>query len=224
VLDAAVGQSQLPDGRIAATGVLERLARGEPLQVRLEAGPDRGAAAAFFALAGQDEGHHVILVAREEDLVFFRHSRAGKLGFQEPWRAVDDLLARASPGDTAQLTLRGDRFTLESAGVRATGDGRLPVSRGWSFLFSSPLIGWTLAQSLDVLWILILTLPAGVVAVGGRAAGTMAALAALAISVIPLLFPSAAGAGPMAIAAAPAGILVGSLVRRWGLSGPMASA
>lgn len=214
ILESTLGGEEIPDRRIGdGARVRELLEAGEPLRfsVTLAAPPDRKSH--VLAIFDHRRTEVFLVTASGEDLFYQRRSLSSALRLEEPIVRWEGGMA-GSPGERLDFEIRE---TARELCLGRPGELRcdLPmgVEGGWRLLHRMEGIGSTAVLFLSIVWLVILTTPAGMVCRGPATAsvgGVVLGLSAVTISWVgPFMAPHL-----VATLAPVLGVWVGQALRR----------
>lgn len=214
VVSARVGDLRVPNSRVRRSAELrERLVRGDELRVAAFAGPAPQRGAFVFNIYDERKREVLSILADQRDLVFRYRMRATWLRLDQPAFRFRDALAGVAPEQPWDVELRLIRGGVcVKRGALSGCPQSANVARGWSVFLHMDTANWII-RAIDVVWLLILFLPAGTYlrCPAGVVAGIGVAAGGLWLSNRALGFAALA---PGVFAAAAAGILVGAVIRR----------
>ena len=214
VLGASVGDVPVPDTRVPVQEPLREALRAlEPLDVTFVAGPAPQERSHLFAIFDHQQQGVMLLTVVGEDLVFQRRTLSVPLLLDQPFVRWRRGLA-VTEGDTVTIRVwQGERDLCVGIDARIRCDLSSGVEGGWRLihrLFRAPAF---LEGMLGALWLVLLSLPAGVTAGGRRGALTLGAGLAILGALVSWYSPWLSVGSP-ALVAPVAGAWIGSLVRR----------
>ena len=215
VLDAHLDSVPVPSWRLADSDQARTLLlAGEPITVRLVAGPAPHALAPIVIINDGEQREIVLIGQDREDLVFRHRTRARAFRLDQPDFRVEGGMRDTRSGDTVQIASRlGEHGPcLQLNGTMWCGIGITPAG-GWSLLmYPEHLPRWA-ARAVGVVWLMLLFAPLGFW-IGRDGGNALAALpAGLALIIAPLVTPLQFSS-PGELALMLAAILVGSFARR----------
>jgi len=213
VLEASVGNVPLPDVRIPQQEAMrEALRRGERMEATFLAGPMPRELSHLIAIFDDRQQGIVMSMVQGEDFVFQRRTLSVTLLLDQPFVRWRGGLA-VPEGDTVRIAVWQESRNLcvqIDAGIRC--DLSLGVEGGWRLIHRVfPALPW-LEGLLGMVWLILLSLPAGLTARGRRGALIMGAGLALLGAFVSWYSPWLSVGSP-ALAAPVAGAWVGSRLR-----------
>jgi hypothetical protein len=183
VLEASVGSVPLPDVRIPQQEAMEEALRtGERLEITFIAGPPPRELSHLLAIFDDRQQGVLMLMVQRDDLIFQRRTLSVPLLLDQPfirWRGG----LTVPEGDTVRVAVwQEPRNLCMQIDARIRCDLSAGVEGGWRLLhrlFSAPS---RLEGLLEVVWLILLSLPMGPTARGtGRAVLLGAGLALLGV-------------------------------------------
>jgi len=183
VVSASVGGLPLPDRRVPdQEAVRQALRVGEPLRLEVVAGPEPPELSHLFAIYDDWQREVLLIAVQGSDLVFQRRTLSVQLRFDQPflrWRSA----LNAREGDPVRIAVRQEARSLcLEVDDRERCNLSFGVGGGWRLihrLWGAPPV---LAALLGVIWLSILSFPAGAALVGvGRGIHIGLAFGALGI-------------------------------------------
>jgi hypothetical protein len=189
VLEADVGGTALPDGRLAdSRAVRGKLAAGEPLHLKALAGARTRRLAPIFSIADDRERGVVLIGADGDDLVLKVSSRAADLGLHEPelrWRRA---LAGVAPLDTVAVVVgRGAGGYCVALNGRERCGLAYPTGEIWALAQPLPKLWGCARGALGSLFLGVLGVSFGLLAPRRASGGVLAALLVAGAVVLPPL-------------------------------------
>ena len=214
VLAATLGDLVLNDGRVRRSGELRaQLLAGGQLQLQVRAGRAPARPAPVFNIYDADAREVLSVMADGADLVIRYRMAANRMRLDQPHFRLRGALRGVAAGEEWSMSLRLVKGGLCVRAPEVTAcPVLLSIGRGWSVLLyadTRPII----EKMLDLLWLLLLFLPAGLFVTRPAQGVILGALclaglwwASAAVDLLPLRVPE--------LAAAVGGLALGSLVRR----------
>ena len=214
VVSAHIGDLRVPNSQVSRSDELRaRLRRGDELNVTAVSGPAPQSGAFVFNIYDERRREILSILADQRDLVFRYRMHASVLKLDQPTFRFRNALAGVGPDQPWDVQLRlihggvcAERGSEKACPLAAN------IARGWSVLLHLDTPDW-ITDVIDVLWLLILFLPAGSYATSRHRAwlAIIAAAGGLWLSNRAL---GIAALSPSAFAAVTAGVLLGAVIRR----------
>lgn len=180
--DRPIGRGRLPDGDAVRAAV----AAHEPVRLRVRPGPRLGGLAPWLSLVDERQ-REILLVGPAGDALVWRvRTRGRALLFELPDVAADGLLA-GRLGDApleVEVESQGDTLCLRAADRERCGLGT-PSGRGWAQIFPTRGRSEGARAALDALWLAALAVPLGFFLRPSAAGLAAAAVAGVALALVP---------------------------------------
>lgn len=214
VLEARVGDRELPAGRLADSPLFRRLLlEGASIQATIRAGKPPAALAPIVSVYDEDQREIFLLGLERQDLVFRIRRLADGLRLGAPEVRYPGAFDGVEPGDSLQL-----RVENAESGYCLTVDARRRCDLGpgpgaaWTLFAPPDMVSQRLSPVLDVVWMALLVFPLGFWLrrrwPSGLALMCLGAVLVLVPLHYPVLFPSLWEVGGIT-----AGLLTGAALR-----------
>ena len=234
VFRAELAGEPIQVGRVAdAEGLEARLFRGDTLEVEVGVQPRRWGVASLVSVYTGERKEAFLLGVAADDVVLRLPFRAARLRLTAPDLRLTGALADLEEGSRARIRYWAAPEGLAQAGACLRLDGvgaasaphtrqvcglRPTVGAGWSLLYF--IAGFTpgALEGTDRVWLLLLSVPVGLLLRRLRNAALLGGAAGLTAWVASWLLGSLATAPPGQVALVMGGVLGGHLVRRFWLA------
>ncbi len=185
ILSASLGTVALDPGRLPDGPTTDALALGAALRARAVMGPPE---ASPYWLRVRDGRRRDVVTLRKigPDLVFRYRTRAVAWSLDQPDLRAVGAMARLAPGDTAEVIVTREGLRVCAIVNRTPHCGLGPrVARGWAFIRFPRDAPRLVHGLLDMLWLALLFVPAGLAARRDRLHVGLVAAALAALWVVP---------------------------------------
>ncbi len=234
VSQAVLGERRIRPERVADPEFLEdQLFRGDTLRIEVEVAPRRWRTASLVSVYTAERKEVFLLGLAGDDVVLRLPYRATRLRLTRPDLRLTDALTELALGSQAEIRYRAAPEGLVSGGACLHIQGTVPgdagemesrqyaecgigptLGHGWGLLYSIDGLPPAVQNGVHLAWLLLLTVPAGLMASRTGTALVLAVGAAATAWASPVLLDSLATTPPMQVMMTVSGVILGHFLRR----------